>query len=175
MVTRFLTFIEAARSRNWKLHLDALEDMIPDFATMDCINYQRLSTVYRADMKHLEDSDKDTWNYFMERNLCCQNNDIPYTTIRRDHCVGQENKKTERMRRRVWTVKQPKQQELLFHDWFYSVANILRNDEGWRGTEFCFKISSSAWECLHAEAKSVCDIIIAYVRKTECFFIAIGR
>ena len=43
MVTRLFTFIEATRSRNWLLHLDAPEDMIADFASMDRINYRRYS------------------------------------------------------------------------------------------------------------------------------------
>ena len=53
MVTGFLTFIEATRSRNWKLHLDPSEDMIPDFASINYINYRRLFDVYIADMNHL--------------------------------------------------------------------------------------------------------------------------
>ena len=92
MVTRLFTFIEATRSRNWLLHLDALEDMIADFASMDRINYRRLSAVYLADMRHLENTDKETWKYFMEGNFCCQKNNIPYTAIGRDHAGEQENK-----------------------------------------------------------------------------------
>ena len=60
MVTRLFTFIEATRSRNWQLHLDALEDMLADFASMDRINYRRLAAVYVADMKHLQTSDLET-------------------------------------------------------------------------------------------------------------------
>ena len=72
MVTRLFTFIEATRSRNWELHLDALEDMIADFASMDRINYRRYTATYIADMRHLQDHDKETWNYFKEGNFCCQ-------------------------------------------------------------------------------------------------------
>ena len=43
-------------------------------------------------MRHLQSNDEDTWNYFMEGNFCCQNNEIPFTAIGRDHCVEQENK-----------------------------------------------------------------------------------
>ena len=92
MVTRLFTFIEATRSRNWELHLDALEDMIGDFASMDRINYRRYTAVYIADMRHLQDNDKETWNYFKEGNFCCQKNEIPFTAIGRDHCGEQENK-----------------------------------------------------------------------------------
>ena len=53
MVTRFLTFIEATRPRNWKLHLDPSEDMIPDFASINYIDYRRLFAIYIADMNHL--------------------------------------------------------------------------------------------------------------------------
>ena len=50
--------------------------MIPDFANMDHINYQQLSAVYIADMKHLDKNDRNKWDYFMEGNFCCQENDI---------------------------------------------------------------------------------------------------
>ena len=92
MVTRLFTFIEATRSRDWILHLDALEDMLPDFASMDRINYRRYTATYIADMRHLQTNDKETWNYFMDGNFCCQKNDIPFTAIGRDHCGEQENK-----------------------------------------------------------------------------------
>lgn len=92
MVTRLMTFIEATRSRNWQLHLDSLEDMIPDFASMDRINYRRLTPVYIADMKFLKTDDAATWKYFEEGNFCCLKNKIPYTAIGRDHCGEQENK-----------------------------------------------------------------------------------
>ena len=71
LVTRLLTFIETTCSRNWQLHLDALEDLLADFASMDRINYRRLAAVYIADMKHLQASDLETWNYFAEGNFCC--------------------------------------------------------------------------------------------------------
>ena len=60
MVTRLFTFIEATRSRNWILHLDAIEDMIADFASMDRINYRRYSATCIADMRHLEEHDRET-------------------------------------------------------------------------------------------------------------------
>ena len=92
MVTRLFTFIEATRSRNWELHLDSLEDMIADFASMDRINYRRYAALYIADMRHLKENDKETWNYFRKGNFCCQTNSIPFTAIGRDHCGEQENK-----------------------------------------------------------------------------------
>ena len=84
---------DKTRLRKWKLHPDPLEDMIPDFASMDYINYRQLSARYITDMKHLEYNDRDIWDYFMEINFCCQKNDIPHTAIGRDHCEKQENKK----------------------------------------------------------------------------------
>ena len=67
--------------------------MIPDFASMDHINYRRLSALCIADMKHLEYNDRDTWDCFMEENFCCQMNDIPHTDIGQDHFGKQESKK----------------------------------------------------------------------------------
>ena len=92
MVTRLLTFIEATRSRNWLLHLDSVDDMIADFASMDRIKYRRLAAVYVADMRYLEISDQETWNYCLDGDFCCQKDSIPYTAIGRDHCGEQENK-----------------------------------------------------------------------------------
>ena len=92
MVTRLFTFIESTRSRDWLLHLDAIEDLIADFASMNRIKYRLYAAVYAADMRHLENDDKETWKYFMEGNFCCQKNDIPFTAIGRDHCGEQENK-----------------------------------------------------------------------------------
>ena len=60
MVTLLFTFIEATRSRNWLLHLDALVDMIPDFASMGRFKYRRMAPVYVADMRHLEIRGRET-------------------------------------------------------------------------------------------------------------------
>ena len=114
MVTRLFTFIEATRSRNWKLHLDSLEDMIADFASMNRINYRRYAATYIADMRHLEFDDKETWKYFMEGNFCCQKNEIPFTAIGRDHCGEQQNK-ILKGRGGVSIIK-CKQYKALFHD-----------------------------------------------------------
>ena len=92
MVIRLFTFIEATRSRNWQSNLDALEDTIPDFASIDQINYCGLSAVYIADIKHLITSDMATWKYFKDGNYCCLKKKIPFTAIGRVHCGMQENK-----------------------------------------------------------------------------------
>ena len=96
MVTRLFTFIEATRSRNCKLHLDAVEDIIAEFASMDKINYRRYSATYFADMRHLEESDKETWSFFMDGNFCCLKNEFLFTAIGRVHCGEQENKVLKR-------------------------------------------------------------------------------
>ena len=47
------------------------------------------------------------------------------------------NKKTKHWTRRVvWSIKELKQHKSLLHDCSYSIANILKNTEGWRGIEF---------------------------------------
>ena len=47
------------------------------------------------------------------------------------------NKKTKYWTRRVvWSIKQLKQHKSLLHDCSYSIENILKNTEGWRGIEF---------------------------------------
>lgn len=60
MVARLFPFVKTNRLGNWKLKLGLLEDMVPDSASIDCINYWRLSPVYTTDMKHLEKNDTDT-------------------------------------------------------------------------------------------------------------------
>ena len=32
-------------------------------------------------MRHLQDNDKETWNYLKEGNFCCQKNEIPLYQI----------------------------------------------------------------------------------------------
>ena len=91
-VTRLFTFIEVTRSRNFILHLDSHEDLVADFASMNRIKYRVYSAIYLADMRQLQVCDKETWNYFMDGNFCCQKNDVPFTAIGRDHCGEQENK-----------------------------------------------------------------------------------
>ena len=49
MVLRLFTFAEANRSRNWLLHLDSFEDLIPDCASMDRNKYRLWSAIYIAD------------------------------------------------------------------------------------------------------------------------------
>ena len=73
--------------------------MIPHFASMDHINYRRLSAVYVTYMKHPENSGRTTRDYLMKGNFYFQNNDNPYTIIGRDHCKKQENKKKHETRR----------------------------------------------------------------------------
>ena len=93
--------------------------MVPHFASMDRINYRRLSAVYVTDMKHPENSDRTTWDYLMKGNFYFQNNDTPYTIIGRDHCRKQENKKTRdqetgRTKKKVRSFKQSKQHQRYF-------------------------------------------------------------
>ena len=83
--------------------------MIPHFASMDRINYRRLSAVYVTDMKHPENSDRTTWDYLTKGNFYFQNNDNPYTIIGRDHCRKQENKKNTR--RGDWKDEEESQDE----------------------------------------------------------------
>ena len=45
-VTRLFTFIEATRSRNFMLHLDSNEDLVPNFVSMNRIKYRLYSAIY---------------------------------------------------------------------------------------------------------------------------------
>ena len=54
MVQHLLLFIRAERTGNWKLHLTAINAMLPYFYAMDRVNYSRWLPVYIADMRNLE-------------------------------------------------------------------------------------------------------------------------
>lgn len=85
-------------------------------------------------MRPLGNHDRATWDYFMEGNFCCQKNDI-HIQLLVENTTG--NKKTKHWTRRVvWSIKQLKQHKSLLHDCSYSIENILKNTEGWRGIEF---------------------------------------
>ena len=128
MVTKLFTFIEITRSIKWKLHSDALEDMIPNFSRMDRINYLQLSAL--SDMRHLEKNDRDTWSYFMEGKFFCQKHDIPYEDIGQDYCKKQDGAMG------VWSIKKLKHLEPLVHDSSNSVVNVPGSGEAWKKTEF---------------------------------------
>ena len=130
MVTKLFTFIETTCSIKWKLHPDALADMIPNLSRMDRINYLQLSALHISDMRHLEKNDRDTWSYFMEGKFFCQKNDIPHEDIGQDYGKGKNGAMG------VWSIKQLKYLEPLVHDSSNSVVNVPGNGEAWKKTEF---------------------------------------
>ena len=66
MVRRLLEFIETSRTRNWLKHLG-----------------------WHSDMKQLEKSNRDIWNYFEEGNFSVQLGEIPGVAIGCDHAGEQ--------------------------------------------------------------------------------------
>ena len=130
---------------------------------MDRINYLQLSALHISDMRHLEKNDRDTWSYFMEGKFFCQKNDIPHEDIGQDYGKGKNGAMG------VWSIKQLKHLEPLVHDSSNSVVNVPGNGEAWKKTEFWFKILSSVWKCLNAEAKSMSAIIIECIVTGQVF------
>ena len=56
------------------------------------INYARLTPVYIAKMFSLKDKDPETWSMFSEGNFSVNKTFIPFSTIRVDHAIEQENR-----------------------------------------------------------------------------------
>jgi len=54
VVLVLLQFIKAEPTGNWKLHLTATAVMVPNFFTLDRINYARWLPVYLSNMNMLE-------------------------------------------------------------------------------------------------------------------------
>ena len=99
--------------------------MIPDFASMNRIDYRPLSAVYISDMKFHKTDDAATWKYFEEGNFGRIKIKIPYSGIGRDHCKQQENKKKE-------CQGSPVTAPSLLFDCSHPFADLHENDEQWR-------------------------------------------
>ena len=65
MVKRLLNFIQASRSRKWLLHLRSTEEMMLDFSSMKRLKYNRMWSVYIADLHSLQHRGPDVWSVFM--------------------------------------------------------------------------------------------------------------
>ena len=62
-----------------------------DFISMDRCNYRKGWMAYIADMKHLEISDPEIWDYFMDGNFSVQKSPLPAVAIGCDHGGEQVN------------------------------------------------------------------------------------
>ena len=91
MVKRLLEFIEASQTRNWLQHLSSAEALMQGFIAMDHCKYRKGWMTYIADMKHLQTSDPDVWQYFMDGNFSVQKSDIPGVAIGCGHAGEQVN------------------------------------------------------------------------------------
>ena len=91
MVKRLLEFIQASRTRNWPQHLSAGEALMKDFISMDRIKYRKGWLVYIADMKNLEENNKEVWEYFMKGYFSVQKSSIPGVALGCDHAGEQVN------------------------------------------------------------------------------------
>ena len=92
MVSVLLEFINASRSRNWLVHLNTLEEIIPYVTSMDRIKYHRMLPVYLSDMRALEERDPNIWQFFLDRHFSVQVNHILGTAKGADHAGELENK-----------------------------------------------------------------------------------
>ena len=87
-----LLFICVSTQQNWELHLARLYYLCKYFFAFDMINYARLTPVYIAKMFSLKDKDPETWSMFSEGNFSVNKTFIPFSAIRVDHAIEQENR-----------------------------------------------------------------------------------
>ena len=66
-VETLLMFTAATRKADSKLYLAKLEEMLPYFHAHDQYSYGRWGPLYVADMLELQETDKEMWKYFDER------------------------------------------------------------------------------------------------------------
>ena len=74
MAAILLRFIRAERTRNWSLHRDTLEEMIPWFAAYDRVNYVRWGMVYLFQMRQLPKTAPDVYKEFVAGNFVIKTN-----------------------------------------------------------------------------------------------------
>jgi len=88
-----LKFIAATRTCNWKLHLAAMEELLPYFHAHDQYNYGRWGPLYMADMLELQITDPETWKFLDDGNFAIAKHGSPFTAIDPDHAIEQEHRK----------------------------------------------------------------------------------
>ena len=87
-----LLFILAIGQQDGDLHLVSSHRLCKYFFAFDMINYARLTPVYIAKMFSLKDKDPETWSMFSEGNFSVNKTFIPFSAIRVDHAIEQENR-----------------------------------------------------------------------------------
>ena len=92
MVTEMMSFIQAVRTGDWALHLEALELFTKYFFAHDMLNYARVIPVYLAEMQMLHESDPEIYEEFKQGNWVVNKNScVPFCEIGADNALENVN------------------------------------------------------------------------------------
>ena len=88
MVELLLCFIRSSRTRNWPMHINCLQEMLPWMAAYDRTNYSRYVPVYILDMVHLPETHPDMHNRLMAGEFAVQlTKDRTFNSIPHDQTI----------------------------------------------------------------------------------------
>ena len=92
MVTEMMSFIQALRTGDWALHLEALELFTKYFFAHDMLNYACMIPVYLAEMQMLHESDPEIYEEFKQGNWVVNKNScVPFCEIGADNALEHVN------------------------------------------------------------------------------------
>lgn len=92
MVTEMMPFIQAVRTGDWALHLEALELFTKYFFAHDMLNYACVIPVYLAEMQMLHESDPEIYEEFKQGNWVVNKNScVPFCEIGADNALENVN------------------------------------------------------------------------------------
>lgn len=92
MVTEMMSFIQAVRTGDWALHLEALELFTKYFFAHDMLNYACMIPVYLAQMQMLHESDPEIYEEFKQGNWVVNKNScVPFCEIGADNALEHVN------------------------------------------------------------------------------------
>lgn len=86
MVMEMMVFITAVRTGNWELHLKAIEVFTKYLFAHDRLNYERMITLYLAEMKSLQSSDTEIYDEFLKGKwIVNKNEQVSFCALGADH------------------------------------------------------------------------------------------
>ena len=84
-----LRFVRSLRSKNFKLFVESLEEMLPFFFALDHLNYARWLPVHLNDLKSLSSTNPNIYTAFLEGNFVVTKR---YETSHRSPLITHMNK-----------------------------------------------------------------------------------
>ena len=88
-----MTFIRAARTGDWNLHLQALQLFVKYFFAHDTLNYARMIPLYLAEMEIVKESDPEIYQEFQNGNWVANKNaKVSSCAVGADHALEHVNR-----------------------------------------------------------------------------------